>query len=372
MSSAWAPQTNSTYASSVNTWKEFINMRGLGDDFWMVSQTPTTKLNLWILFLDHIATTKKSVTAIDMATSAIRQFFLSNFQEVRFLESDSIKILKKALKNTITSNHPPSDNSKVPLTAESIMELWSLHEAGGYGKMSEKQHFMAVLACSVQFNFALRVSNVVRTTEKVHHHYTVDDVTIEFPISLFVNAINYKEQSSNLPETDIVSIHLVEHSSKTSKSARILSLPTTNPDNMFLINKLLHWMIIANHQLPTDDFFSYSHLGGTTGFTRYTRNANRSDIAYVIKQLVSHNGLDPNMFSCHSLRGGAITTLNLRGENPSDVQRLSNHKSIACFQSYDRSAITMSALFDSNSTKTFTARDQSLILLSRTKGGMNG
>ena len=377
MTSAWAPQSLATYAPSISLWRDFVGTKGLNDNHFLLSQTYSFKRDLWILFLDHVASTKKSVSAIDIATSAIRYFFTTNFQDSSFLEDESIKALKKGFKNTIIAMHPPASNTKVPNTPTSIMELWTLHGGGMFGRMSSTRHYMAVLACSIQFNFALRVSNVVRSSANVKHHLLVRDVTIECPSGNFVDPIAFTSNPSSLPSSSIVAVHFVEHSSKTtskfSSTSRVLSLPSANPDNMFLITKLLHWMTIADHQTLSDDFFSFSYLGGKTGTCRYTRNCNRSDVAEVIKQVSTHLGLDPNLFSTHSNRSGAITTLKMRGENPTDVQHLSNHKSVTCFQSYDRAAIAMSALSPSQpSNKTFTPRDQALILLSRPNGGMNG
>jgi hypothetical protein len=129
---------------------------------------------------------------------------------------------------------------------------------------------------------------------------------------------------------------------------------------------------MAHHQHPSDGYFSFSYLGGTTGTTQYTKNCNRADIAAVIKQSAIHLGLDPRFFSTHSNRSGGITTLKMRGENPLDVQHLSNHKSVTCFHTYDQAAISMSALSSTDDHELFTQRDQSIIMMSRINGGMNG
>ena len=57
-------------------------------------------------------------------------------------------------------------------------------------------------------------------------------------------------------------------------------------------------------------------------------------VATIIKKRAELAGLDPSMFSGHSLRSGFITEGGRQGKNISDIMAMSGHKTVGIALSY--------------------------------------
>jgi len=81
------------------------------------------------------------------------------------------------------------------------------------------------------------------------------------------------------------------------------------------------------------------------------RNVHRSDrvqpqglsgraVAHIIKARAAQVGLDPQLYSGHSLRSGHITQRRIAGEEALTIAETSRHASVAMIQTYDKAAKT--------------------------------
>lgn len=114
------------------------------------------------------------------------------------------------------------------------------------------------------------------------------------------------------------------------QQGRDIGLPYSRNKFLCPIHSLKDWLKLSN--IKSGAIFRTINRHQQVLETRLTSQS----IALIVKQYVSHLGLDSNVFSGHSLRAGLVTSLALAGLSESAIMRQSGHKSSAVLRKYIR------------------------------------
>jgi hypothetical protein len=180
---------------------------------------------------------------------------------------------------------------------------------------------MTSLGILLAFNFGLRVSEYA-DDGRSGHHIRYSDVSFRTAEG---TAIDSKQTQK------IRSCSISIRSDKTHLTGRDLFLNPNSAEERHLLNRLISWAKGSSVR-PEDPFFSLINREGN--IKRLTRNM----VATAIKSTISSLGLNPENFSTHSVRRGAITTMKSSGENREMVLRVTglSEKSQADRKHYDK------------------------------------
>jgi hypothetical protein len=332
---AVADSTNDRYLTTWKVWMEYIHRRQGGEgsgpvqsqfSIFLLRQAANVKVDTVLGFIRYLG--KAKPTGAGWETGRIAsiiphlRFFMTavggTLTDVTFLDHHSLDMARKALARIVGTQRAESGNSQtqsrtLPVVPVMVRRLRACVWNPDWGTKEAVRMNATYLAMVVMFNSGIRPSSVAPTKQTDHAIKARNVnvlVTLEGNVVIIkgieqvreylVEKLKVEDRKTVWATVTEVQLHAV--TTKTNVLPEIQICRRSHMEST-LLEDLLEWISYSEFLKPLDPLFTqYSRRGGRPGGQLDRWVMQPRVISAMIKTMAEEHGLDPDSFSCKSMR----------------------------------------------------------------------
>ena len=242
----------------------------------------------------------------------LRAVFNHHFGNTLIFDSDSIKVLRRAL--ALRAIHPdfhvtapsPAGGEQLPFTVDMLA---AMREA--YWVDMHIDSKMIYIACVNALFRGLRVGQVADTGKnKADHRYRIRDLSFELADASFATVLEWR--TMGCPPIDTVILHCISskthgplHRTKKTVPPIVLFRGEGSATEQRFFLDLIEWVTISGMSLPDDLLYARA--------VPHYKKLVAKDVTSAIKDIAARFGFDNTQFASRSLRLGANNEIAAQG-----------------------------------------------------------
>jgi hypothetical protein len=347
-------KTMAGYEREWRTWTDFVARKSqrAGADPYLRDCTDKTKvLMICHLFQERHRAGKREKAATGI-TAAIRKHFALALEDTAWMEAQAIAIGRKACKRTSQENREyvksGAGRARLPVwfaLIEQLREdLW-VNRGFGADNIDSK---MTYITAMFGFDIALRAGEATHIGGGAEEHtINCEDVVVHLSSpAVYQGEACYSLRGGTVAFSDLVepaNVHMVEICALTHKPGVINTtkqIKRSSEEEEEFLEDLMNFMKWSG-ATSQEPLFS-RRTTAPNGATRYKVCRARM-VTEALKAEVTRQGLDPTLFSFHSLRKGAVTLMKALGVSREETLARGNYSKgsvmIDTTYNYDSSGI---------------------------------
>lgn len=316
------PSTDRKYELQWGWFVEFMKEKG-SDDPYMRGMTQQEKAATVSLFMISRYIKGKRGKAASAATAAIRLRLSQEMLDTAFLDSAMVSTARSAcLLNPAElrerRSSAPACSVKLPVCEEFIANMRERLVVNRTWCEADMKHIMLYTGCMYGYEFAARLGEYTKPEPgNTDHCVRTDDLSFEVvaPSGNFRVAgsaligLTPAEAGEDYRNVSRCSIKGVTTKNKITVKAKLIS--RRSPEESLFLDDLIAFVVHAK-AAGNEELFSFRKANGDRVIL--TGRSVRDEI----KRTCAIYGLDPDYFSAHSLRKGAITHMRSQGTSVDD------------------------------------------------------
>lgn len=317
------PSTDRKYEVQWTWFVDFVKEKTGSEDPFMRGLDQQEKAAMVSLFMISRYVTGKRGKAATAATAAIRLRYSQEMLDTAFLDSAVVSTSRTAcLLNPgelrERRNSAPASSVKLPVCEEIIASMRKRLVEGRTWCEADMKHIMTYLGCMYGFEFAARLSEYTKPERGLTDHCVrTDDLTFagtsptgDFSVvgSALVD-LPLAIAGEGYSNVKFCFVRGVTTKSKITVKAKALS--RRSPEESLFMDDLIQFIIHAR-ALGKEELLSFRKANGDR--VVLSGRSVRDEVKSTCKTF----GLDPEYFSAHSLRKGAITHMRAQGTSVDD------------------------------------------------------
>jgi len=347
-----AVQTTKEHLKAFCLWEEFLAGRRDSkegeDPFLTLIENPDDKVTLWVVFLDHLYSSKGLRSEkIKNVESKLKSYWVSKRRDVSFLDNFSSTARDRVYKALGRSQDEMAAHltkrgqlQKWPVVKEMVPILWRPWDMFE-GKAIPTTHTMDELGASLvallQYNFGSRVGNLVQTSGKETSNLRVKELQattmrlkdLSFTVGGRCGGAAGR-RNHECTETVIVggairgvdgdrailAVKFNYFKTKTGAPVLDLSISRETKNGERLLKCVVEWVRMSGGSDDQPLMIRVATLANGKTITRHTRS---EDVTTIIRKAATNIGLDPKRFSSKSMRIGLASSDCIKDEDKDDL-----------------------------------------------------
>jgi hypothetical protein len=324
------------YEREWRTWTEFVARKNqrIDADPYMRGQTDKTKaLMICHLFAERHKAGKREKAATGI-TAAIRKHFALAMEDTAWMSAEAIVVGRKACKRTSLENREyvkaGLGRARLPvwfaLIAQLREDLWVNKDYGP----TDIDHKMTYITAMFAFDVAMRAGEATHTGGGAEDHTVkCEDVVLHLNVPVVHEGVTRHSVRGGTPMVGYLvephNVRMVEICALTHKPGVINTtkeIRRNSEEEEEFMEDLVSFMI---HSGATSHEPLFSRRStAPNGVVRH-KVCRAREVTEVLKAEVTRQGLDPTLFSFHSLRKGSVTHMKALGVSREETLARGNY-----------------------------------------------